>query len=65
MKSNWSAPFAPWVIKSWEDHLKAIGWTGKRSDDFRSNISKQLEIANDSTLTTNEKLAKLIKLSKG
>ena len=65
MKSNWSAPFAPWVVKSWANHLKYIGWTGKRSDDFRENINKQLAIANDSSLTTHEKIAKLTKLAKG
>jgi len=34
---NWTAPFAKWVKKSWEDHSKAIG-AKEVADRLRKDI---------------------------
>lgn len=61
MKSGWSAPFAPWVVKSWENHLRSIGYTKEIHDEKLRLIKENIRIANDPTLTYKEKVSKITK----
>lgn len=56
--TNWSAPFEPWVIRSWEQASKANGWD-KMADRVRTNVLEAAKIANDPNLTHQQKIQKL------
>lgn len=56
----WSAPFEPWVVRSWAKHLDEIGGF-ETAHRFRQGLLDGIAIANDPTLSHTQKVAKLLK----
>lgn len=57
-ETNFRYPFEPWVIRSWAQHLDSIGGF-EVAREIRKNIAASVEIANDPTLTHQQKMRKL------
>jgi hypothetical protein len=57
-ETNWSAPFEPWVVRGWRQQADQNGWfeiVDKMREEMRINIA----IANDTSLTTKQKVNKI------
>lgn len=54
-ETNWSAPFEPWVVRTWVQHLDEGGWY-EHIDQIKANIMAVSKICNDPNLTHEEKL---------
>ena len=57
-ETNWSAPFEPWVVRSWAKHMDETG-AFERVDRMRENMLINNEILGDPTLTTKQKIDKI------
>lgn len=59
---SWSAPFAPWVVESWRQHLENIGYTPEIHKSRIDRFYAACTIANDKTLSVDERIKKINKL---
>jgi hypothetical protein len=57
-QTNFRYPFELYVVRSWAQHLDFIGGF-EISDEIRTNILASVAIANDPTLTHQQKMRKL------
>lgn len=57
-ETNWRTPFEPWVVRSWAKHMDETG-AFERVDKMREGMRINVAIANDTSLTTKQKINKI------
>lgn len=57
-ETNWSAPFEPWVVRTWAKRMDETGGF-ERADEMRERMRINIAIANDTSLTTKQKINKI------
>jgi hypothetical protein len=55
LKSNWSSPFAPWVVESWRKFSEENSLP-ERAKRVRDNLRYGAEVSSNPYLTTKEKI---------
>lgn len=61
--TQFAYPFEPWVVNSWAEGLDKTGGREK-AERFGKNLTDAANIANDPSLSLNEKITKIQELSK-
>jgi len=61
---GWSAPFAPWVVESWRQHLENIGYTPEVHKSKVDHYLTCCKIANDQSLSVSERTKKIKELGR-